>query len=86
MRSLRYEAGHWSGANADDTLRIWMSDETFQRYVAAYLEGHFLSHPTPEHHQAAVTHCACLSYWRGCHDPNVHIIVVGAANPWEHLR
>jgi len=86
MRSLRYEAGYWYGANADDTLRIWMSDVTFQRYVTAHVGGHFIISPTPEQQQAAVAYCARLCYWRGCRDRDVHITVVGAANPWEHLQ
>jgi len=81
MNSLHYEGGRWYGANAEDTLRIWMSDETFQRYVATYLEGHFIAHATPEQQQAAAAHCARLSYWRGCYDRHVHISVVGTTNP-----
>jgi|GEM_PF-4895328 len=86
MSSLHYEGGRWYGANADDTLRIWMSDDTFQRYVTGYIGGRFIISPTPEQLQAAVAHCARLSYWRGCRDRDVHYIVVGAANPWENLR
>ncbi|MBV9689513.1 MAG: hypothetical protein JO202_07360 [Ktedonobacteraceae bacterium] len=86
MSSLHYEDGRWYGANADDTLRIWMSDDTFQRYVTAYIGGRFIISPTPEQQHAAVAHCARLCYWRGCRDCDVHITVVGAANPWENLR
>jgi hypothetical protein len=86
MRNLRYEAGYWSGASADDTLRIWMSDDTFQRYVTAYIGRHFSISPTPEQHQAAVAYCARLRYWRGCRDCDVHITMLGAANLWENLQ
>jgi hypothetical protein len=49
---------------------LWMSDETFRRYVAPWLEG--IAEPTQEQLYYAVGRCRRVDYWMRCGDPEVH--------------
>ena len=54
------------------TLYMRMTDTTFQRYVEAYLQQQGIMEPTIDQKVAARQHCRQVSFWLGCHDPEVH--------------
>ena len=70
---LAYVFARWQAETQDGTL-IWMDDTTFQRYICAWLEARGISQPTNEQRDDAHDHCRKLSYWKGCCDPQVHIV------------
>lgn len=71
------QTDRWAGANGSFT--VWMDDDTFRTYVAAWYEWPtWLPDLSPEERlTATVAHCRRLHYWNGCernYDRRVHII------------
>jgi hypothetical protein len=80
---LRYLNKRWEGVDASGTL-IWMVNMTFQRYVQVWLEVRGIKEPSYEQRVEAIVHCRKLSYWKDCHDPDVHFI--SYRHPLERQR
>ena len=74
--------GHWEGRNSEWSL--WMDDATFHAYVMAWLEGQYITQPTPTQLQGAVAHCTQFCYWKNCElnfDHHVHKIFQSGVKP-----
>jgi hypothetical protein len=55
-----------------ETLRICMTDATFQRHVDAYLLSLGITQPTLEQKIEARQRLRRLSFWESCSDPEVY--------------
>ena len=78
---LRFGTHGWQGE--DDTISVFMSDATFQRYVAGYLETIGIKEPTSEQRASAVQRVRRVAYWNGVQDKEVRIIKAQGARHAE---
>ena len=73
MLTFAVKQQRWIGCY--DGLQVWMSDETFQRYVRKHLADKGITDPTREQHAQAEVACRVISYWYGNLDTqHVHML------------
>ncbi len=75
----------WEGEDRSQCLYVWMSSQTYDRYLRAYCEQHGIGDLHSAEAQAAHQRCLRLAFWLDCTDPDVHVRYYGQA-AIEHMQ